>query len=88
MLGVETPWRLHQADDGPYARRRGRVQAALCLLAMRRGRMPPHLWDGVRDPALAPIRLAAPGEHGALKHILSASYAFGGNNAALLLAAS
>jgi 3-oxoacyl-[acyl-carrier-protein] synthase-1 len=55
---------------------------------MERGQFPPHIWDGERDPELAQIRLANPGERAPLKHILSASYAFGGNNAALAFAAS
>jgi 3-oxoacyl-[acyl-carrier-protein] synthase-1 len=62
------------------------VQAALCLMAMESGRLPPHVWDGARDPSLPPIRLAEAGETGTLKRVLSASYAFGGNNAALVLA--
>ena len=50
--------------------------------------MPPHVWDGARDPELAQIRLTQPGETKALKRVLSASYAFGGNNAALILEAA
>lgn len=64
----------------------GAVQAGLCLLAMERGRLPPHVWDGERDPELAHIRLTRPGERATVKNVLSASYAFGGNNAVLVLA--
>ncbi len=88
LLGLETPCASTKPLTGHTLGAAGAVQAALCLLAMQRGQMPPHMWDGARDPALPPIRLAQPGERGALKHVLSASYAFGGNNAALLLAAS
>jgi 3-oxoacyl-[acyl-carrier-protein] synthase-1 len=50
------------------------------------GALPPHIWDGQIDPELAPVRLAAPGDREpGLKHALSASYAFGGNNAAVIL---
>lgn len=88
VLGLETPCASTKPLTGHTLGAAGAVQAALCLLAMERGLAPPHVWDGERDPALAPIRLAAPGEALSLKYVLSASYAFGGNNAALLLAVS
>jgi 3-oxoacyl-[acyl-carrier-protein] synthase-1 len=54
----------------------------------QRGVLPPHVWDGERDPALPPVRLVSRGD--ALGHpprrTLSASLAFGGANAALLFA--
>ncbi len=67
------------------------VEAALCWLAMqddnRRGRLPPHLWDGVADPALPALNLVAPGAAlgRPLDWVLSSSFAFGGSNAALVL---
>ncbi|OFA04794.1 beta-ketoacyl-ACP synthase [Duganella sp. HH101] len=67
------------------------IEAALCWLAMQddnpQGRLPPHLWDGVADPALPVLNLAAPGAAlgRPLRHVLSSSFAFGGSNAALLL---
>lgn len=88
LLGLETPCASTKPLTGHTLGAAGAVQAGLCLMAMQRGQMPPHMWDGERDPALPAIRLAVPGERGALKHVLSASYAFGGNNAALVLAAS
>lgn len=88
LLGLEIPCASTKPLTGHTLGAAGAVQAALCLLAIQQGQLPPHLWDGARDPALPPIRLAAPGERAPLKHILSASYAFGGNNAALVLAAS
>lgn len=66
----------------------GAVQAALCLMAIARGQLPPHVWDGEVDPALPVIRLAEAGERRSLAHVLSASYAFGGNNTALVLASA
>lgn len=88
LLGLDTPCASTKPLTGHTLGAAGAVQAALCLLAIQRGQLPPHMWDGARDPALPHIRLAEPGERAPLKHILSASYAFGGNNAALLLAAS
>jgi 3-oxoacyl-[acyl-carrier-protein] synthase-1 len=71
----------------------GALEAAFCwlLLADRNGdrlALPPHVWDGARDPALAPIRLAAKGETaaaGARPRFMSNSFGFGGNNCTLIL---
>jgi 3-oxoacyl-[acyl-carrier-protein] synthase I len=65
----------------------GAIQAAISLLAMEAGRYPPHLWDGDADPELPPVRLAGTDEHAErpLDHMLSLSFAFGGNNIALAL---
>jgi 3-oxoacyl-[acyl-carrier-protein] synthase-1 len=86
LLGQDVPCASTKPLTGHTLGAAGAVQAALCLLAMERGQLPPHVWDGARDPGLPPIRLAQAGETGTLKRILSASYAFGGNNAALVLA--
>lgn len=67
------------------------IEAALCWLSMQddnpQGRLPPHLWDGVADPALPALNLVARGAAlgRPLRHVLSSSFAFGGSNAALLL---
>jgi len=88
LLGLEIPCASTKPLTGHTLGAAGAVQAALCLLAMERGQMPPHVWDGARDPELPQIRLTQPGETKALKRVLSASYAFGGNNAALVLEAA
>jgi 3-oxoacyl-[acyl-carrier-protein] synthase I len=64
----------------------GALQAAFCLMAMEEGCVPPHLWDGVRDPDLPELNLAPPATRAKIAMAASASYAFGGNNAALILA--
>ncbi|WP_371870049.1 beta-ketoacyl-ACP synthase [Oxalicibacterium solurbis] len=67
------------------------IEAALCWLAMQDdnndGKLPPHLWDGVADPALPMLNTVTPGMRlgRPLKHALSSSFAFGGSNAALVL---
>jgi len=52
-----------------------------------RGKLPPHLWDGVADPSLPTLGVAEPGRSlgRPLRRALSNSFAFGGANAALVL---
>jgi 3-oxoacyl-[acyl-carrier-protein] synthase I len=85
VFGLDTPCASTKPLTGHTLGAAGAVQAALCLMAMERGQLPPHLWDGARDPELAHIRLAEVGEAARLHRIVSASYAFGGNNTALAL---
>ncbi|MBB5206770.1 beta-ketoacyl-ACP synthase [Chiayiivirga flava] len=71
----------------------GAIEAAICwatLAGNPHGALPPHWWDGAADPALPSLHLVAPGERAARapRHALSLSFAFGGSNAALLLAAA
>ena len=68
----------------------GAVEAAFCWLSLQRedGKLPPHLWDDEADPdiphlaGLGQTSLAAK-----MKTAMSNSFAFGGNNIALILAA-
>ena len=68
----------------------GAIEAGLCWLAMQDsnpgGKLPPHLWDGVADPALPELNIVAPGAR--LGHpvrcAVSNSFAFGGANATLV----
>jgi 3-oxoacyl-[acyl-carrier-protein] synthase-1 len=70
----------------------GALEAAFCWLALadtqEPRRLPPHVWDGTPDPALPALhfttrdsRLAA----GRPCHLMSNSFAFGGNNASVIL---
>jgi 3-oxoacyl-[acyl-carrier-protein] synthase-1 len=69
----------------------GAIEAGLCWLAMQDdnsgGKLPPHLWDGVRDPALPALNVVDSGSclGRPLRWALSNSFAFGGANAALVL---
>ena len=69
----------------------GAIEAGLCWLAMqddnRAGKLPPHLWDGMADPALPAVSVAEPGSSlgKPLCWVLSNSFAFGGANATLVL---
>lgn len=65
----------------------GAIEAGLCWLTLtdQSHRLPPHVWDGHADPALVPLPFVAPGQTGQVDAVLSNSFAFGGNNIALVL---
>jgi 3-oxoacyl-[acyl-carrier-protein] synthase-1 len=69
----------------------GAIEAGLCWLAMQddnaTGKVPPHLWDGLADPALPVLNVAEPGASlgHPLRCAVSNSFAFGGANATLVL---
>jgi 3-oxoacyl-[acyl-carrier-protein] synthase-1 len=94
VLGTGVPCSATKPLTGHALGAAGALEAAICwlVLAARRGDalpLPPHWFDGARDPALAPIRLAAPGESarvGARAHAMTNSFGFGGNNCTLILA--
>ncbi len=71
----------------------GAMEAAFCWLVLDGAEgdalpLPPHWWDGERDPEIPPLRLVGKGEtalvHGA-PHVMSNSFGFGGNNCTLVL---
>ena len=93
VFGTATPASSTKPLTGHALGAAGAIEAALCWLAIARNpghRLPPHWWDGATDAALAPIRLARPGEiaPAPLRRVLSQSFAFGGSNAALVLEAA
>ncbi|MCU1718386.1 beta-ketoacyl-[acyl-carrier-protein] synthase family protein [Pseudomonas sp. 5P_3.1_Bac2] len=70
----------------------GALEAAFCWLSLSRYNpdllLPPQLGDGVADPALPALHLVQHGQqlakrHG--RHLMSNSFAFGGNNISLIL---
>ncbi|MDR0250599.1 MAG: beta-ketoacyl-[acyl-carrier-protein] synthase II, partial [Burkholderiales bacterium] len=67
----------------------GALEAVLTWLALTDSnhRLPPHLWDGIRDPNDPPLPLVALGAcaKAPIRAALSTSFAFGGSNTALLL---
>ncbi|MBL8558191.1 MAG: beta-ketoacyl-ACP synthase [Hyphomonadaceae bacterium] len=88
VFGDDTPASSTKPLTGHTLGAAGAIQTAICLLALRDGVLPPHLWDGERDPDLPHIRLAEIAERADVRRVLSANYAFGGNNIALVLAAA
>jgi 3-oxoacyl-[acyl-carrier-protein] synthase I len=70
----------------------GALEAAFCWLSLAdprpERRLPPHRWDGEADPALPALNLVQSGAHlpaGGRRYLMSNSFAFGGNNTALIL---
>jgi 3-oxoacyl-[acyl-carrier-protein] synthase-1 len=63
----------------------GGVEAAFLCLSLTEGRLPPHVWDGLADPALPSLNFAVEGSMVAKRAMLSNSFGFGGSNVALVL---
>jgi 3-oxoacyl-[acyl-carrier-protein] synthase-1 len=93
VLGADVPCSSTKPLVGHALGAAGALEAAFCwlILAERSGDslpLPPHVWDGVPDPALAPLHLLAKGERatvGARAHVMTSSFGFGGNNCTLIL---
>lgn len=90
VLGLEVPGSSTKPLTGHTLGAAGALEAALCFLTLTdvEGRLPPHWFDGERDPELPGIRLVTAGERGPVRAALSNSFAFGGSNAALALVRS
>ncbi len=66
----------------------GATELAFCWMLLTEpgaAPLPPHVWDGAADPALAPLHLVASGEARHCRVAASNSFAFGGNNICVLL---
>lgn len=90
VLGLEVPGSSTKPLTGHTLGAAGALEAALCWLTLTdtRGRLPPHWFDGERDPELPRIALVEAGARGTVRAALSNSFAFGGSNAALALVRS
>ncbi len=68
----------------------GATEAAFCWMALSddNARLPPHVWDGVADPALPALHLAQSEDRmttNIRRVAMSNGYAFGGSNVSLIL---
>ena len=88
VFGAQTPCASTKGMTGHTLGAAGALQAAFNLIAMETNVFPAHVYDGEFDPDLPSIRLTSPGERSTLPidHTISASYAFGGSNIALVFA--
>jgi 3-oxoacyl-[acyl-carrier-protein] synthase I len=86
VFGADLPCSSTKPLTGHMLGAAGACEAAFTMMALRAGRLPAHIWDGEADPEMPLIRLIArSGEACNVKRAMSCSYAFGGNNIALIL---
>jgi 3-oxoacyl-[acyl-carrier-protein] synthase-1 len=96
VFGSDTPCSSTKPLVGHTLAAAGAVEAAFCWLVARAGAsgagggppvLPPHVYDGDFDPALPKLRLVARAERAKSERplVASASFGFGGSNAALVI---
>lgn len=88
LFGLSLPCSSTKPLTGHALGAAGAIEAAIAWLAVTGdGRLPVHHFDGHRDAELPNIDLVAPGQRLAVapRHVMSNSFAFGGNNATLVL---
>lgn len=88
VFGSQIPCSSTKPLTGHTLGAAGALEAVFCYLTLLRGngRLPRHLWDGMRDPALAELlALGADTLTRPPRRVMSNSFAFGGNNIALIL---
>ena len=84
VFGDGTPCSSTKPLTGHCLGAAGAIDAALCYLALKRGRgAPPHC-AGPVDGALAPFPVPQVGDERPLRAVLSNSFAFGGSNASVI----
>jgi 3-oxoacyl-[acyl-carrier-protein] synthase-1 len=92
MFGHALPCSSTKSLTGHTLAAAGALEAAFCWLSLTderaERRLPPHVWDGEADPALPVLNFTRIGSHlpaGGRRYLMSNSFAFGGNNASLVL---
>lgn len=88
LFGLGLPCSSTKPLTGHALGAAGAIEAAIAWLTVAGdGRLPVHHFDGQRDAELPPLALVAPGHllSQAPQHVMSNSFAFGGNNASLVL---
>ena len=84
VFGAALPCSSTKALTGHTLGACGALEAAFCWLSLEAGNLPPQISDGQPDPALPALHYA-PGGSLDGPRVMSNSFAFGGNNIALLL---
>lgn len=93
LFGSHTPCSSTKSLTGHTLGAAGATEAGFCWLTLSadlnpEGYLPPHIWDAQRDEQLPEINLVKPGQTLPLPPgtcVLSNSFAFGGNNASVIL---
>jgi 3-oxoacyl-[acyl-carrier-protein] synthase-1 len=89
IFGVDVPCSSTKPLIGHTLGAAGAQEIGFCWLALAEANaarlVPPHRWDGARDPKLPPINLAGRGTACERDLMVSNSFAFGGSNAAIVV---
>lgn len=86
VFGDTTPWvSSTKGLTGHTLGAAGALEAGLSLLSMREGYVPSTLGFSSADAAMALNQVPRGGTKASVAHVLSTSFGFGGNNAALVL---
>jgi 3-oxoacyl-[acyl-carrier-protein] synthase-1 len=89
-FGRPVPCSSTKALTGHTLGAAGALEAAFCWLALTdpSRRLPPHVWDGEPDPSLPVLSFTDLDSRlpEGRRYLMSNSFAFGGNNASLILA--
>ena len=90
VFGLDTLCSSTKPFTGHTLGAAGAIEAGICWLTLSASDsqlLPVHVWDGERDPELAPLNLVSPDSRleMPLRYVLSNTFAFGGNNISLLM---
>jgi 3-oxoacyl-[acyl-carrier-protein] synthase-1 len=92
VLAQDVPCSSTKSLTGHTLGAAGALEAAFCWLALAddhsERRLPPHVWDETPDPALPALRFTTRDSRllaGKPRYVMSNSFAFGGNNASVIL---
>ncbi len=93
VFGANVPCSSTKPLTGHTLGAAGATEAGFCYLLLSEAsnseqKLPPHVWDGQQDEALPELNLVNTGETCSIKSgtcVLSNSFAFGGNNASVIL---
>lgn len=92
VFGLDVPCSSTKSLMGHALGAAGAQELGLCWLLLGEAnlgrRLPPHVWDGVRDPALPPINLVGADTRWEHDVFVSNSFAFGGSNVAIAIGRS
>jgi 3-oxoacyl-[acyl-carrier-protein] synthase-1 len=91
VLGDKVPCSSTKPLVGHTLGAAGATELAFCWMLLTEhgpATLPPHVWDGAADPALAPLNLCTPGMQRDCRITASNSFAFGGNNICVVLGRS
>ncbi len=84
LFGAQTPCSATKSLTGHLLGAAGAIEAAFCWLALTGQRLVPQAPCATYDPQLPPLNLVSRADAASLRHVLTANYAFGGSNAALI----